>query len=77
MREIIRSNDPVLMGFALVLLRDAGFDAALVDQNMSVMEGSIGILQGRLLVAADQWQRAVRVLEDAELGQWVNRDVAG
>lgn len=65
------------MGFALVLLRDAGFDAALVDQNMSVMEGSIGILQGRLLVAADQWQRAVRVLEDAELGQWVNRDVAG
>lgn len=53
------------MGFALVLLRDAGFDAALVDQNMSVMEGSIGILQGRLLVAADQWQRAVRVLEDA------------
>ena len=77
MREIIRSNDPVLMGFALVLLRDAGFDAALVDQNMSVMEGSIGILQGRLLVAADQWQQAVRVLEDAELGQWVNRDVAG
>jgi hypothetical protein len=74
MREIIRSNDPVLMSFAQVLLRDAGLDAVLVDQNMSVMEGSIGILQGRLLVASDQWARAASVLDDADLGQWVKRD---
>jgi hypothetical protein len=77
MREIIRSNDPVLMSFAQVLLRDAGLNAVLVDQNMSIMEGSIGVLQGRLLVPADDWLRAVRVLDDADLGIWVKRDAAG
>jgi hypothetical protein len=74
MREIIRSNDPVLMSFAEVLLRDAGLNAVLVDQNMSVMEGSIGILQARLLVASDDWLRAERVLAEADLGNWVSRD---
>jgi Putative prokaryotic signal transducing protein len=62
------------MSFAEVLLRDAGLNAVLVDQNMSVMEGSIGILQARLLVASDDWLRAERVLAEADLGNWVSRD---
>ena len=74
MREIIRSNDPVLLGFAEVLLRDAGLEAVLMDQNMSVMEGSIGILQRRLMVAPDDLATARRVLIDSDLGAWVSTD---
>lgn len=74
MREIICSNDPVLLSFAQVLLRDAGFEAVLVDQNMSVMEGSIGILQSRLMVLARDLPLARRVLIDADLGAWMSAD---
>ncbi len=77
MREIIRSNDPVLLGFAQVLLRDAGLDAVLIDQNMSVLEGSIGILQRRLMVASDDFAEARRVLIDSDLGKWMSSDEQG
>ncbi len=77
MREIIRSNDPVLLGFAQVLLRDAGLEAVLMDQNMSVLEGSIGILQRRLMVASQDYEAARRVLTDSDLGQWMNTDEHG
>jgi hypothetical protein len=74
MREIIRSNDPVLLSFAQALLRDAGLHVVVADQNMSVMEGSIGILPSRLLVTNDEWLAAARILADADLGTWVRRD---
>ena len=77
MREIIRSNDPILLGFAQVLLRDAGLDAVLMDQNMSVLEGSIGILQRRLMVASDDFAEARRVLIDSDLGKWMSSDEQG
>ncbi len=71
MRDIIRSNDPVLMSFVAVLLRDAGLTAILADQNMSVLEGSVGILPQRMLVAVDDWEQAARVLREADLGAWI------
>ena len=74
MRELIRSNDPVLMSFARSILRDAGIETVVLDQNISVMEGSIGVFQPRMMVATDSWNEAVRVLEGADLGRWVNRD---
>ena len=74
MREIIRSNDPILLNFAQVLLRDAGVDAVLMDQNMSVMEGSIGILQRRLMVPVGDIEQARQIMIDSDLGQWVSSD---
>ena len=74
MREIIRSNDPILLNFAQVLLRNAGLDAVLMDQNMSVMEGSIGILQRRLMVPVGDIEQARQIMIDSDLGQWVSSD---
>jgi hypothetical protein len=37
----------------------------VLDQNMSVLEGSIGILPQRLLVAEDRVAAARRLLKDA------------
>jgi len=50
MDEILRTNDIVLISFAEALLRDAGIEALVLDQNMSVIEGSLGILPRRVLV---------------------------
>ena len=58
MIELLRSNDPVLISFADALLKEAGIEHAMVDQNMSVMEGSLGILPRRMLVARDARMRA-------------------
>jgi hypothetical protein len=40
----------------------------VVDQNMSVLEGSIGIFPRRILVAEDQIGVARRLLEEAGFG---------
>jgi hypothetical protein len=67
MIELLRSNDPVLMSFADALLNEAGIEHAIVDQNMSVMEGSIGILPRRMLVARSSHENARRILIEAGL----------
>jgi len=67
MRELLRSNDPVLMSFLHALLGDAGIPFTIVDQNMSIIEGSIGILQQRVLVADDSLDAARRLVRDAGL----------
>lgn len=67
MTELLRTNDLVLLSFAECLLRDAGIACAVVDQNMSVMEGSLGILPRRLLVETEAHDRARRILGEAGL----------
>ena len=68
MREILRSNDAVLISFAQSVLRQAGIACFLADQHMSVVEGSIGAFPRRLLVNGADWQAAHRTLSDADLG---------
>jgi Putative prokaryotic signal transducing protein len=67
MIELLRSNDPVLISFADALLNEAGIEHAVVDQNMSVMEGSLGILPRRMLVARHRINDARRILSEAGL----------
>jgi hypothetical protein len=67
MIELLRSNDPVLLSFAEALLKEAGIRYQVADQNMSVMEGTIGILPRRVLVARDRHEEARRILTEAGL----------
>lgn len=67
MRELFRSNDAVLLSFVESLFNDAGVAHVIVDGNMSIMEGSLGVLPRRMLVSEDQWNQALRILKDAEL----------
>jgi hypothetical protein len=66
--EIMRTNDPVALSFAESLMKDAGIFAMVADQGMSILEGSLGILQRRLLVDRDRADEARRILTDAGLG---------
>jgi hypothetical protein len=74
MREVLRSNDAVLIGFAQSLLRDRGIHAFVADQHISTMEGSIGAFPRRLLVGEADLAAARRALEEAGLGQWIVGD---
>jgi hypothetical protein len=73
-REIIRTNDAVLVSAVEALLDGAGIDHMVVDRNMSVLEGSLGILPRRVLVADDQERSARKLLEDAGLGKELRPD---
>ncbi len=65
MRELLNTNDAVLISYATALLRDAGISHTLFDGNMSVVEGSIGVLPRRLMVASEQYEDAHALMHDA------------
>ena len=66
MKEVLRTNNAVYLSFAQAVLKEAGIDALVFDGHMSVMEGSIGALPRRLMVADDDLGLAQRILADAE-----------
>jgi Putative prokaryotic signal transducing protein len=68
LRELVRTNDAVLISAIEALLNSAHIGHMVVDQNMSVLEGSIGIFPRRILVDDDQVHAARRLLEDAGFG---------
>ena len=74
MEELLRTNDIVLISYVEALLRDAGIDAFVADQNMSIIEGSLGVLPRRLLVGDDDVAAARRLLTDAGLAHELRAD---
>ena len=65
MKELIRTNDAVVISFVESLMKDAGISCLVADRNMSVLDGSIGILPRRLMVAEDDADQARRILTEA------------
>ncbi|MCB2095987.1 MAG: DUF2007 domain-containing protein [Parvularculaceae bacterium] len=69
MKELIRTNNPALLSYVEALLKDAGFSYFIADQNISIVEGSIGAFPRRVLIAEDEEDAARRLLSDAELAR--------
>ena len=67
-RELIRTTDAVLISAVEALLTSARIRHFVADQNMSVLEGSIGVFPRRVLVSEEEIQMARRLLEDAGFG---------
>jgi len=76
MRELVRTNDAVLVSAVGALLDGAGIAHVVLDQNMSVLEGSIGILPRRILVAEEQARAARQLLVDAGLAHELRAEEA-
>ena len=66
MKELLRTNNLVYLSFAQAVLKDAGIVTLLFDAHMSVMDGSIGALPRRLMVADAEFVRAQKLLNEAE-----------
>lgn len=71
MKELLRSNDPTVIAFAKALLAGEGIEVFELDVNMSVLEGSIGILPRRIMVRTSDHFMAAAILRDndIDLGQ--------
>ena len=74
MRELVRTNNMVLVSAIGALLDGAKIPHLVFDQNMSVLEGSLGILPRRVLVADEDLNAARRLLIDAGLGHELRPD---
>lgn len=67
MRELVRTNNAVLITAIEALLKSAEIPHVVLDQHMSVLEGSLGILPRRILVDDEHHDGARQLLEDAGL----------
>jgi hypothetical protein len=67
-RELVRTNDVVLVSAVGALLDGAGIGYLVLDHNMSIIEGSIGVIPRRIMVAEDDVPASRSVLIDAGLG---------
>lgn len=68
MKELLRTNDIVLISFVESLLKEQNIEHIVVDQHMSILEGSVGAIPRRLLVDSDFNDQARRILHDAGIG---------
>jgi len=64
MKELFKTNDPTLISFATALLKGEDISCFTLDVHMSVLEGSIGIMPRRVMVANDDLFLARAILRD-------------
>ena len=74
LRELVRTNDVVLVSAIGALLDAANIHHLVLDQNMSIIEGSLGILPRRILVHEDDNRAARQILADAGLSHELRQD---
>ena len=72
MKELLRSNDPVLLSYVSALMEEADIGFLVADTNMSVLEGSIGALPQRILVESDRIGQARGILTEAGIGHVIS-----
>ena len=66
MKELLRTNDVVRLSWAQAQLRDGGIDSLVLDHHTSLIEGSIGAIPCRLMVAEKDHRRARALIAAAE-----------
>jgi hypothetical protein len=71
MAELVRTNDIAVISVVESLLTEAGIPYQVADRNMSVLEGSISVIQMRVLVPDEHEAEARELLTEAELGTWL------
>jgi hypothetical protein len=69
MRELVRSNDMVLVSYIVDLLQQEGLAAVVFDVHMSILEGSVGVLPRRVMVSPEDENRARWLLAQSGLSE--------
>lgn len=68
MKELVRTNDITVIAYATALLEAEDIAVFQMDVHMSVLEGSIGLLPRRLMVADRDHFLASAILRDHGIG---------
>ena len=74
MRELVRTNDVVLVSAIGALLDGANIGHLVLDQNMSILEGSVGVIPRRILVHDDDNRAARQLMAEAGLAHELRPD---
>ncbi len=69
MVELIRTNDLVLISYLVSVLKDEEIDAVVLDEHTSILEGSIGAIQRRVVVLEEDLIAAKQVVRDIAPGE--------
>jgi len=67
MKELMATNNIVTISYVESLLDEANINFLVLDQNMSILEGSLGIIPKRIMVTDEYLLVARQLLEDAGL----------
>jgi Putative prokaryotic signal transducing protein len=65
MKELMRTNNPVRLSWLQALLNDSGIESLVLDHHTSLIEGNIGAIPRRLMVADRDYHRARMLLAQA------------
>ena len=66
MKEVIRTNNLILISRVQTILDDAGIQNKLLDTHASNIEGNISAIQRRLVVSNDDFQQSQKLINDLE-----------
>ena len=64
MKELFSTNDITKFVYAETILNSNDIVSFALDENISVLEGSIGVLPRRLMVLENDYEQALELLED-------------
>jgi len=70
---ILKTVNPATLNFAQAVLKEADIPFFIMDQNVSIIEGSIGVIPRRVMVVDDDAQDARQAMIDAGLGDELER----
>jgi len=73
MIAIIKTVNPATLNFAQAVLKEADIPFFVLDENQSVIDGSIGAIPRRLMVIDEDAVDAREALNDAGLGKELER----
>jgi len=71
MKAVLKTVNPATLSFAEAVLKEARIESFVMDQNVSIIDGSIGIIPRRLMVIDDDYEDAAMAMRAAGLGDEV------
>lgn len=74
MVPLLKTNDMVLISYVEALLDEAGIGHLVLDGNMSILEGSLGIIPRRVMVIEEDLGAAIRLMRRMELAHELDAD---
>lgn len=66
MIELIRTNDPVLISWLRAQLDGAGIEVLVLDEHMSILDGSVLAIPRRIMVPERDQAEAQEILAEAD-----------
>lgn len=73
MIAILKTVNPATLNFAQAVLKEADIPFFLMDQNVSIIDGSIGIIPRRLMVVEEDAEDARQAFIDAGIADEIHQ----